>query len=327
MKYYFKAAIIFLFFFSLVAIMHSCIKEKPLTVTTLPVSQISYHSATSGVERSGGGIIFQCGVCFSTHPNPTYYDSQGETDNYSTFYLKDLKPNTIYHVRAYVGEGNSVTYGSEIEFKTLTLEPVMFNLGLTYGSLVDIDGNTYRTINIGSQVWMAENLRATKYQDGFNIPKIEDINTWDTDSIGAYCFYQNDNTFSSTFGCLYNFYAIANEHNLCPVGWHVSTKSEWTTLVNYLGGESLAGGKLKEIGTIHWDIPNTGANNESGFSALPGGCCYYVDGFHRLGEYGVWWNYSENTPDHLSMSYKGSSLSQWVALKRMGYSVRCVKNN
>lgn len=163
------------------------------------------------------------------------------------------------------------------------------------GNVIDIDGNVYQSVRIGNQVWMTENLRVTKYNDGSAIPKITDDAAWaDIYTNGlttpAYCFYNNTaNTDSITkFGALYNGYAV-NTGKLAPAGWHVSSDTEWTILTNYLGGENIAGGKLKEAGL--WNTPNTGATNETGFSALPGG--FRIDNtgtFYGIGFNGYWWS-------------------------------------
>lgn len=138
-------------------------------------------------------------------------------------------------------------------------------------SIIDIEGNVYQTVIIGTQVWMAENLRTTKYNDGSSIPLVTEAAAWDDLNSPGYCWYDNDSiNYKDTYGALYNWNAI-NTGKLAPVGWHVATDADWTTLTTYLGGDSIAGGKLKEQGTSHWAIPNTGASNTSGFTGLPAG--------------------------------------------------------
>jgi uncharacterized protein (TIGR02145 family) len=140
------------------------------------------------------------------------------------------------------------------------------------GTVTDIDGNTYKTIKIGDQNWMAENLKVTKYKDGSAIPSSYSDPMWANSTTGAYAEYYNavDNVVD-IYGYLYNWYAVDDSRGLCMDGWHVPSDDEWTVLTNYLGGLSVAGGKMKEVGTEHWNSPNTGATNESGFTALPGG--------------------------------------------------------
>jgi uncharacterized protein (TIGR02145 family) len=135
----------------------------------------------------------------------------------------------------------------------------------------DIDGNVYRTVTIGSQVWMAENLKTTRYNDGTEIPLVTEQPAWFHLNAPGYCWYNNDeNANRAIYGALYNWYAL-NTGKLCPPGWHVPSDDEWAVLTAYLGGDAIAGGKMKEGGTTHWLNPNTGATNSSGFTALPAG--------------------------------------------------------
>ena len=132
----------------------------------------------------------------------------------------------------------------------------------------DIDGNIYHTVTIGNQVWMVENLKTTRYNDGTAIPNVTDSSVWSKLSTPAYCWYNNDaSSYKATYGALYNWYAV-NVQKLCPKGWHVASNAEFYALNSFLDGEC---GKLKEAGTIHWYSPNKGATNETGFTALPGG--------------------------------------------------------
>jgi len=159
------------------------------------------------------------------------------------------------------------------------------------GSFSDIDGNTYMTIQIGDQTWMAENLKVTKYRNGDAITKVTDGPTWASLSTEAYCFYDNTDSNGDTYGALYNWYAVVDSRNIAPEGWHVPTDAEWTTLSTYLGGTSVAGGKLKETGTSHWIISNFGATNETGFTALPGGYRDESDGsYSTIGTEGLFWS-------------------------------------
>jgi uncharacterized protein (TIGR02145 family) len=159
--------------------------------------------------------------------------------------------------------------------------------------VTDIDGNMYSTVTIGTQTWMKQDLRTTRYNDGTAIPLVTDSLAWIglmTYPSPAYCFYNNTNNADSikTFGAMYNWYAV-NTGKLAPTGWHVATYAEWNTLITYLGGASVAGGKLKEAGLVHWTAPNTGATNETGFSALPGGYRYVGGAFSDMGTRGFSW--------------------------------------
>jgi len=193
----------------------------------------------------------------------------------------------------------------------------------------DIDGNVYKTVTIGSQVWMAENLKTIKYNDGTAIPNVIDgASWWGSRTIGAYCDYDNTSSNSSIYGRLYNWYTV-NTGKLCPKGLSVPTDAEWTILITYLGGESIAGSKHKEAGSSHWISPNQGASNSSGFSALPGGTIEFDGKFYGIGGIGVWWSSTESSTDyawHRSMSYSSSVVSRDFSHKAYGFSVRCVKD-
>jgi len=192
----------------------------------------------------------------------------------------------------------------------------------------DADGNGYHSVTIGTQVWMVENLKTTKYRDGLVIPNVTDAIAWFNLATGAYSNYNNDADNSADYGRLYNWYAV-NTGSLCPTGWHVPTDSEWTTLTTYLGGENVAGGKLKEIGTIHWKSPNTGATNEKGFTGLPGGYHHSNGTFVNIGDYGYWWSFTENDTGNAwyrNLSYGNGGVGRYYNLKRDGLSVRCLKD-
>ncbi len=137
----------------------------------------------------------------------------------------------------------------------------------------DYDGNAYDTVMIGTQVWLKENLRVTHYNNGDLIPNITGNTEWAATATGARCYYNNDSaSYDPVYGVLYNWYAVSDSRHLCPAGWHVSGNAEWQAAENYLGGDVIAGGKMKEEGTLHWLSPNTGATNASRFTGLPGGC-------------------------------------------------------
>jgi len=203
----------------------------------------------------------------------------------------------------------------------------------------DIDGNVYQTVTIGKQIWMIENLKTTKYNDGASISNVTLDSDWTTLTSGSYCWYENDTTNKNTYGALYNWYSVDTK-KLCPIGWHVPSNSDWTILTDYLGGEniygiSVAGGKLKESGTAHWRSPNTGATNETGFTGLPGGYRYGIVDFSWLGigEQGYWWSSSldmidkpNDAADYRAMSYYDDIVINGIEIKMVGFSVRCLKN-
>jgi len=212
--------------------------------------------------------------------------------------------------------------------------------GLTFfGPVSDVDSHTYQTVTIGAQVWMASNLITTKYNDGTTaIPNVTDNSAWAALSTGAYCDYGNSLSNSTTYGKLYNWYAVDNNEltkaasnggkNICPVGWHVPTVDEWTILTSYLGDTSVAGGKLKESGYSHWTTPNTEATNTSGFTALPGGYRDDNGTFNNIGIVGYWWSSTENSTSiawFRFITYSNSIVNSTNYNKKYGFSVRCVR--
>jgi uncharacterized protein (TIGR02145 family) len=208
------------------------------------------------------------------------------------------------------------------------------NTGQT-GTVNDIDGNVYLTIGIGNQIWMAGNLKTTKFNDGSNIPFITDQTVWAGLTTPAYCWYNNDqSSMGNIYGALYNRFAVSilnnGAKNVCPIGWHVPANPEWTVLINYLGGANFAGGKLKEKGTVLWQSPNTEATDENGFKALPGGFRTSDGEFNGIGFFGYWWSSSEDHANYgtgwtLSSSYGYINSSD--NLNQAGFSVRCVKDS
>jgi len=248
--------------------------------------------------------------------------------------------------------------------KIIVIFLVSFNSFL-YGqdsseTLTDIDGNVYRTVKIGNQWWMAENLKVTHYRNGDPIPNVKKStwtypepfvmnSTWTGLSIGAYCVYDNNKKLIATYGLLYNWYALKDDRNIAPEGWHVPTLEDWIILIHYLGGDStilgserqppvtydIVGGKMKETGTEHWNSPNIGATNESGFSALSGGGRDTHDGqFRDLGKCATFWSATDSCPFPVcSLAWNVSLYSGVSIITRSennpiayGYSVRLIKD-
>lgn len=221
---------------------------------------------------------------------------------------------------------------------------------VTTGTVTDYDGNVYKTVKIGNQVWMAENLKSTSYSNGRSIPLVSDSVVWglleDNITDRAYCFYNNDtNGEKDIYGALYTFAAAVNgtpyryEDNpddevpvqgVCPDGWHIPSYEEWKTLLDYLGNQHEASNKLREKGTKHWIDPNIGATNEIGFSARGGGYRHQYDGgFYSLTRSGNWWTSKQNTPyedAYLVAIYPGGTGFNKLG-KSYGYSVRCIKDD
>ena len=195
-------------------------------------------------------------------------------------------------------------------------------------TVTDIDGNVYHTVTIGTQVWMVENLRTTRYNDGTLVPLVTEQGWWRYFTTPGYCFYNNDEAaYKDTYGALYNGYAVQTG-KLAPKGWHIPNDEEWTTLITYLGGADVAGGKMKEAGSNHWGEPNTGATNSSGFSALPGGVRSGQDGsFYARCVGGYWWSSTGLDNDYLrdiSLMYTSAKVVRLESDKWNGQSVRCI---
>jgi uncharacterized protein (TIGR02145 family) len=187
----------------------------------------------------------------------------------------------------------------------------------------DLDGNAYKSVILGKQEWMMDNLKVTKYRNGNPIPHIQDSTVWNAWNNGAYVFYKND----TKHGVLYNWLAVMDSRGLCPLGWHVPSSIEWDTLAKFLGGNEVAGGKMKA--RLHWETPNEAATNASSFHALPKGM-YGVNGsFNNIGKNAYWWSSNDN--DQISawgreIGYNESGLYAGHGDKHDGLSVRCLKD-
>ncbi len=196
--------------------------------------------------------------------------------------------------------------------------------------ITDIDGNVYHTIQIGTQTWMMENLRVTKYRDGSLIPNTPSTNTWNNLITGTWCYYNDNSQNNADYGKLYNWHAVNDSRGLAPAGWHIPTYTEWATLESYLGGNGTAGGKLKETGTSHWNSPNSGATNSSSFAALPGGLKQSSGACSYQKDFGFWWSTSvdgNNMVSALNLDASNAfSNCSYQSPKYLGLSVRCIKD-
>lgn len=326
MKHSLKIAVILILFIGFMSIINSCKKENdptPAVLTTANVSGITLKDALSGgnVTSDGGASVTARGVCWNTATIPSTANNK-TTDGTGTgsfeSTISGLISGTKYYVRAYATNSAGTAYGNEIGFTTLN------------GTVTDIDGNLYNIIIIDTQTWMKENLKVTNYSNGTSIPNVNDNSQWQNLMTGAFCDYNNTSTNSTTYGKLYNWYAVMDSRNLCPAGWHIPSDVEWTTLIDNLGGEEIAGGKLKEIGTTHWLSPNTQATNQSSFTALPGGERSYEAAFIGIGVFGAWWSATQS--NDTNAWYRTMHHNYGVVLrnnfnKNFGFSVRCVKDN
>jgi uncharacterized protein (TIGR02145 family) len=250
------------------------------------------------------------------------YEVVGTTgSNVNTFNNTGLTTNTtyVYRIYSYNSGGNSTTYSNEI---TIFLSTIPY-------------------VTIGNQIWQSSNLNVTTYSDGTPIPEVTDITQWTNLTTGAWCYYNNNSTNGIKYGKLYNWYAVAGIHDndpntpnkiLAPTGWSLPTDAEWTALTTFLGGEGVAGGKMKDTGVVSWRSPNSGATNESLFTALPGGnrSTLSASTFAGILEGGVWWSSSEIDATkawHRYILYNQIYVVRLDTNKTRGCSVRCIRRN
>ena len=297
------------------------------TVITGQVSGITATNAVcSGtVTYDGGAAITEKGICWSTSPDPDIQDAYTNiSTSVETFSctMTNLLAGTRYYARAYVKNGGGIAYGEQIIFNT---------------KLADIEGNLYSIVYIGTQVWMAENLRATKFNDNTPIPNITDNTEWLNLTGAAYCWYNNDIQYKPTMGALYSWYTI-EAGSLCPTGWHVPSDDEYGTLEIYLGlnpdSVNVWGWRGTNQGTqmkstTGWDDGGNGTNT-SGFTGLPGGYRYAAQGaFYSLGKLTYWWSSTElNTNEswYRLLDNINRDIYRATTSKKGGKYIRCVKN-
>jgi len=297
-------------------------------LTTVAISDITLISATSGgnISFDGGAQVTASGVCWGTSEEPTITNNvttNGVNNGAFTSNLTGLSEGTRYYIRAYATNSVGTAYGNQLSFVT---------------NVSDIDGNVYHTVIIGTQVWLTENLKVTHYGNGDDITYAGGSISWLDNTAGLYCNYNDDLNNIAVYGRLYNWYSIIDGRKLCPTGWHVPTDTEWETLGTFLGGPAtaggvltLAGGKMKEAGLTHWTTMNVGADNSSGFTALPGGR-RFDEGtpFGNLNTDGFWWSATEvDAIQAYSRSIYGSGeflIRDNFYKKSWGFSVRCLKH-
>ena len=292
------------------------------TVTTTAVTTFNATTAVLGgnVTSDGNATVTERGVVYATTQNPTIANTKvtiGTGTGIFSNTVSGLTANTTYYVRSYAINSQGTAYGAQESFTTTSTSAQ---------TVTDIDGNVYQTVTIGTQVWLAENLKTTKYNDGTSIPNEMNGTTWAGLTNGAYCWNNNDENYKNIYGVLYNWYAVKTG-KLCPAGWHMPKDAEWTTLTNYLGGESVAGDKMK---TISGWYSNGKETNTSEFSALPGGARGSSGTFWGIGYHGLWWSSTEYSLSNAWHRHLGSNLShidRGNSDEKEGYSVRCVRDN
>ncbi|MDD4971976.1 MAG: fibrobacter succinogenes major paralogous domain-containing protein [Paludibacter sp.] len=308
------------------------------TISTLAINNITSTSAKCDgkILNNGGSTVTTYGVCYGMYPNPTLSNGNSSSsttpaDNF-TFTIYSLSAYTKYYVRAYATNAIGTVYGNELQFTTTGTAPsngIVFNDNLTYGNVTDNEGNNYRTITIGTQTWMAENLRATKFRNGDLIPTTATLDQDITAEVAP--IYQWTTGNEDVFGRLYTWFAATDTRNICPVGWHMPSETEWTTLVTAVGGNGIGGDNLRETGTVHWGttLNNGLASNSSGFTALPAGYISYSIIIYPNHNGCIWWSSTSNKPDSGSIRLLSGNFSTVQSMnynKKYGYSIRCVKD-
>jgi uncharacterized protein (TIGR02145 family) len=321
-----------IFLLLLFFLINSCKKDnpEPPSITTVTITNVTSTTATSGgiLTNDGGAPIVSKGVVWSINENPTienYKTLEGSGSGRFISTITLLKPATSYYLRAYATNSAGISYGNQTSFTTYINDQT--------GSVFDGEGNYYATKTIGTQTWMTENLKATKYRNGTDIPHVISAWDWYNTVSPAWCLYQNRQINKSDYGVMYNWYAIDigkdGSKNICPTGWHVPTDAEWSVLTSFLGGDSASVGKLKETGLTHWLEGNTDATDETGFNALPGGARDYDGQFYGLGYYGGWWTSTEFIEGGAYcrfLGYDGSGGYSWGRFEQDAFSVRCIKD-
>lgn len=294
-------------------------------VTTSEPLNVTQTTADGGgnIVSNGGSPIITSGLVWGTSPNPTIVLTTKTTNGSATgsfsSAITGLTSNTTYYVRAYATNITGTSYGNEYGFTTTS----------GGATVTDIDGNSYNTLTIGSQTWMASNLKTTRLNNGTAIPNVSADIAWSSLSTPGYVWYDNDAATyqAGNFGALYNFYAV-QAGNLCPVGWHVPTDGERQTLSDFLGGDFVSGGKLKEVGLVNWQSPNTGATDEVGFTALPAGMRDYMGMFVSVGVSASWWSSTSMGISDAFFSAISTGTAEYMRVnmfKQSGLSVRCVQ--
>ncbi len=293
-------------------------------MTNNVIAQSITASSGGNITDNGGSTVTARGVVWNTTGMPTISDSRTTDGSSIGSYVSNLtalSPNTTYYVRAYATNNTGTAYGNEQTFTTTA----------TSQTVTDIDGNTYNTVQIGTQVWMSENLKTSRYRNGGSIPYVLGNAAWAALTTGAWSNYDHDAANDPIYGKLYNWYTTLGD-TLCPTGWGVPTDAEWTTLTTYLGGESVAGGKMKSIGTAYWASPNTGATNESGFSVLPGGYRGSDGSFNFIRNYAFFWsatefdNFNSIYAWFRNLNYSNGNVRRDIIYKSEGASVRCLRD-
>ena len=336
--------------FALTSALFSCKKES--TTQNTPSNDVSISGFVCDSVKIAGTLTkdkvasnVTATLTYSGGNGKTYltksHTSTGVTGLSATLLAGTLangEGTLVYTISGTPTTSGTATFAIVLGGKTcsidLKVEDINQNPTSGYGpNITDTEGNSYKTVYIGTQQWMAENLKVSKYSDGTTIPNVNDGEEWSNLTSGAWTYYNNDVANNAKYGKLYNWYAVSKisngNKNVCLTGWHVPTDGEWTVLTDYLGVESIAGGKMKEVGTISWNSPNTDATNTSLFSALPGGFRPYNGFYYNIGSNGYCWSSTEDNTSNAwlrVLRYNDGIAIRVFNHKRNGLSVRCLRD-
>lgn len=298
-------------------------KQQKQEVRIGPLFKVGINNLVAGgtiVSDAPVGNI-KYGLCWNKLPDPLISDQNLFCPYDSTVFsctINILEPSTIYFIRAFLITVDDTIYSDQKAFYSHNIDAV-----------ADIDGNYYNPIKIGDQVWLSEDLKTTHLNDGTPIGNVINNNEWVNTTSPSFCWYANDPAnYSFPRGLLYNYYTVETG-KICPEGWHVASNKEWETLKNFLGGKSVAGGKLKMAGYFFWRSPNKGANNDSNFSSVPGGYRSGKGEFFFSTVVNKWWSSDSNPPGagfDWYVSFDQQGLYNEFTLKVYGYSIRCIKD-
>ena len=317
---YFLALVIFVSF-----AISGCRKDSmPPVVMTMDVTDITCNSArcSGKIVSSRGADLTELGFCWSTSQMPTIEENKlllAPENGLFSGEIAGLLPFTTYFIRAFATNKQGTAYGEIIMICT---KPIPGE------TVTDLNGNLYHSVKIGTQVWMLENLRTSRFSNGDSIRYVTMNYYWNT-TLPKFCYYNNDTANAKTYGALYNWFAAADSRGIAPAGWHVPTQEEWKTLLDYCGGANIAGGKLKSAGTTYWQGGNWGATNETGFSALPAGNRDYDGDFSSLGTGTVFWTSTESNATgayFIDIQYNTIQSIILHGSKYGGVSLRCIKD-
>lgn len=310
-------------------------------IITLEINNITPYSAISGGEISSAESlqINARGVCWGLTTNPKYSDNHSSDSlgfgRYSSK-VENLAAGCTYYLRAYYINESDTVYGNQLEFTTPN--HIIFNPNVIYDSISDIDGNVYKTVRIGDQTWMAENLKVTHYRNSDVIDNVTDLSKWGFFNIttAAYCWYNNDISNKNVYGAMYNWYAATDNRGIAPLGWHVASVEDWQKLNNFINTfndlQQNMGYKLRETTSAHWSINNYFSSlglpttNETGFTALPGGKVVPGEFSGIGGDYAYFWT-NNGTLDGSSCVYVGIDITiDNLQPNCRGFNIRCVKD-